>query len=57
LTDIQSEEKLIAAAQKGDKKAISQLVNKYSPRIYAIAFRLMQNEEDAKIYYRKPLLL
>lgn len=48
MTDIQSEEKLIAAAQKGDKKAISQLVNKYSPRIYAIAFRLMQNEEDAE---------
>lgn len=43
-----SEEKLIAAAQEGDKKAISQLVNKYSPRIYAIAFRLMQNEEDAE---------
>lgn len=48
MTDNKSEEKLIAAAQKGDKKAISQLVNKYSPRIYAIAFRLMQNEEDAE---------
>ena len=48
MTEKHSEEKQIAAAQKGDKKAISQLVNKYSPRIYAIAFRLMQNEEDAE---------
>jgi RNA polymerase sigma-70 factor (ECF subfamily) len=48
LAEKHSEEKLIASAQKGDKKAISQLVNKYSPRIYAIAFRLMQNEEDAE---------
>lgn len=48
MTEKLSEEKLIASAQKGDKKAISQLVNKYSPRIYAIAFRLMQNEEDAE---------
>lgn len=48
MTEKISEEKLIASAQKGDKKAISQLVNKYSPRIYAIAFRLMQNEEDAE---------
>lgn len=43
-----TEKTLIALAQNGDKKAISQLVNKYSPRIYAIAFRLMQNEEDAE---------
>ena len=48
MTEKLSEEQLIASAQEGDKKAISQLVNKYSPRIYAIAFRLMQNEEDAE---------
>jgi RNA polymerase sigma-70 factor (ECF subfamily) len=42
------ESKLITQAQKGDKKAVSRLVNKYSPRIYAIAFRLMQNQEDAE---------
>lgn len=43
-----SEKSLITKAQIGDKKAISKLVNKYSPRIYAIAYRLMQNEEDAE---------
>lgn len=48
MAETASESKLITLAQEGDKKAISQLVNKYSPRIYAIAFRLMQNEEDAE---------
>lgn len=48
MSESTEESKLIALALKGDKKAISQLVNKYSPRIYAIAFRLMQNEEDAE---------
>lgn len=48
MADNASESKLITLAQEGDKKAISKLVNKYSPRIYAIAFRLMQNEEDAE---------
>jgi len=48
LTEEISEKTLIALAQKGNKKATSALVNKYSPRIYAIAFRLMQNEEDAE---------
>jgi len=48
LTDNASESKLISYAQKGDKKAISTLVGKYSSRIYAVAFRLMQNEEDAE---------
>jgi len=48
LVDKNSESQLITQAQKGDKMAVSQLVNKYSPRIYAIAFRLMQNQEDAE---------
>jgi len=48
LSESAEESKLIAQAQKGDKNAVSKLVNKYSPRIYAIAFRLMQNDEDAE---------
>lgn len=48
MTDIALESTLIAGAQKGDKKSVSLLVNKYSSRIYAVAFRLMQNEEDAE---------
>lgn len=48
MTNTASESTLISSAQKGDKKAISLLVNQYSARIYAIAFRLMQNEEDAE---------
>lgn len=48
MTENIPEKTLIAQAQKGDKKALSRLVNKYSSRIYAIAFRLMQNEEDAE---------
>ena len=48
MTNPESESVLISNAQKGDKKAISLLVSTYSSRIYAIAFRLMQNEEDAE---------
>ena len=48
MTDTALESTLIASAQKGDKKSVSLLVNTYSSRIYAVAFRLMQNEEDAE---------
>jgi len=48
LKDTALESTLIASAQNGDKKSVSLLVNKYSSRIYAVAFRLMQNEEDAE---------
>lgn len=48
MTNPESESVLISKAQKGDKKASSILVNQYSSRIYAVAFRLMQNEEDAE---------
>ena len=43
-----TEKQLIALALKGDKVAQSKLVNTYSSRIYAIAFRLMKNQEDAE---------
>ena len=48
MKDTALESTLIASAQNGDKKSVSLLVNKYSSRIYAVAFRLMQNEEDAE---------
>ena len=48
MTNTVSESILISRAQKGDKRSVSLLVNKYSSRIYAVAFRLMKNEEDAE---------
>ena len=48
MTDSVSESVLITNAINGDKLAQSKLVSTYSSRIYAIAFRLMKNEEDAE---------
>lgn len=48
MANVETESQLIALAQKGDKVSQSKLVNTYSSRIYAIAFRLMKNEEDAE---------
>jgi RNA polymerase sigma-70 factor (ECF subfamily) len=42
------ENKLIALAKSGDKSALSQLVNKYSERIYNLALRIMRNREEAE---------
>lgn len=42
------ENKLIELAKSGDKSAISQLVNKYSERIYNLALRIMRNREEAE---------
>lgn len=39
---------LVARAKKGDKVALSQLVNKYSERIYNLALRILRNHEDAE---------
>ena len=38
--------KLIERAKKGDRLAISELVNKYSERIYNLALRILRNHED-----------
>ena len=40
--------KLIERAKKGDRLAISELVNKYSERIYNLALRILRNHEDAE---------
>jgi RNA polymerase sigma-70 factor (ECF subfamily) len=39
---------LVEKAKNGDKKALSQLVNKYSGRIYNLALRILRNKEDAE---------
>ena len=42
------ETKLIERAKNGDRLAISELVNKYSERIYNLALRILRNHEDAE---------
>ena len=42
------EKKLVELAKQGDKAAISQLVNKYSERIYNLALRILRNREEAE---------
>ena len=39
---------LIQAAQAGDRRAQSQLVNMYSSRIYNLGLRMLRNKEDAE---------
>jgi len=43
-----SEKQLVEKAKSGDKSAIAELVRRYSSRIYSLALRIMQNEEDAE---------
>ena len=40
--------RLVELAQKGDRKALSQLVNQYSERVYNLALRILRNREDAE---------
>ena len=42
------EKKLVELAKQGDKAAISQLVNKYSERIYNLSLRILRNREEAE---------
>src|SRR6266496_5616138 len=42
-----SDEKLVRAAQKGDMRAFEELVARHRDKIYARAFSMMRNEEDA----------
>jgi RNA polymerase sigma-70 factor (ECF subfamily) len=42
-----SDESLVAAAQKGDMVAFEELVARHRDKIYARAFSLMRNEEEA----------
>ncbi len=39
---------LVEKAKKGNKAALSQLVNAYSGRIYNLALRILRNKEDAE---------
>lgn len=39
---------LVKKAKKGDKAALSQLVNVYSGKIYNLALRILRNKEDAE---------
>ena len=43
-----NENELVKRAQKGDKKAFSELVMKYSERIYNLGLRILRNKEDAE---------
>src|SRR5213075_3040446 len=42
-----SDEKLVRAAQKGDMVAFEELVARHRDKIYARAFSMMRNEDDA----------
>jgi len=42
------EKTLVERAKKGDKAALSQLVHKYSERVYNLALRILRNREDAE---------
>lgn len=42
------ESKWVALAISGDRKALTAIVEEYSPQIYNLAFRYMRNKEDAE---------
>ena len=42
------EKELVRRAKQGDAKAFAALVQRYSPRIYNLALRMMRNREDAE---------
>src|SRR5216117_1526519 len=42
-----SDEKLVRAAQKGDMVAFEELVGRHRDKIYARAFSMMRNEDEA----------
>src|SRR5262245_10222092 len=46
--DIDEDDVLIARLQRGDEHAYEVLVRRYSPRMLAVARRLLRNEEDAR---------
>ncbi len=43
-----TEEKLIEKAQKGDKKALAELVKKYEQTVYNFSFKICRNKERAE---------
>lgn len=43
-----NEEELVQRAREGDRRALAELVNEYSERIYNLALRMLRNKEDAE---------
>ncbi len=48
---------LIQQAREGDHKALTTLVNEYSPRIYNLGLRMMRNEKDAEDILQETFLI
>jgi RNA polymerase sigma-70 factor (ECF subfamily) len=43
-----SENKLLAAAKRGDERAVRQLIDTHSPRLYNLALRILRHPQDAE---------
>jgi len=43
-----NEKSLLAAARRGDERAIRKLIDSYSPRLYNVALRILRNAQDAE---------
>ncbi len=54
---MKTETQLIQEARQGDKKALAQLVETHSPRIYNLALRIMRNQEDAEDVLQETFLI
>ena len=44
----ESETELIARAARGEPRAAEEIVNKHMPRIYALAYRMLHQQEEAE---------
>jgi RNA polymerase sigma-70 factor, ECF subfamily len=57
MTDLRPEdEPLIEAAKAGDPEALTELVERYSPRIYRFGMKMCRDEEDAREVVQDTLL-
>lgn len=48
MSDIASDEDILARIRSGDKSGCAMCIDKYGPALYRLALRLMQNEGDAE---------
>lgn len=46
--DTQAESSLLVGLRAGDEQAYEQFVQRYSSRVFAVAQRLLRNEDDAQ---------